>query len=180
MVRRAVELLQFNPRGYLLIVDAGLIRHAQRQNNGERTLAEILELDRAVAVAREYAGGKSLILVAGDCAIGGLKLNGFPFRKDSGVAILGIGSNGFPWLSWATGPHGIKRYPVTNPPVPNESDASRQSSDLQTATEPGAIYSPQALNAVGDVILFGVGPGAQQISGTMDNTDVFRIVRDNL
>jgi len=181
MVRRAVELLQFNPRGYLLIVDAGLIRHAQRQNNGERTLGEVLELDRAVAVAREYAGSKSLILVAGDCAIGGLSFNGFPFRKDSGVAILGIGSNGFPWLSWATGPHGIKRYPVTSSPAPNEqSETLRQNSDLQTAAEPAAIYSPQALNAVGDVILFGVGPGAQQISGTMDNTNVFRIVRDNL
>ena len=81
----------------------------------------------------------------------------------------------------ATGPHGIKRYPVTSLPAPNEqSETLRQNSDLQTAAEPAAIYSPQALNAVEDVILFGVGPGAQQISGTMDNTNVFRIVRDNL
>jgi alkaline phosphatase len=177
MVRRAVELLQFNRGGYLLVVDAGLMRYAAQENNGERTLAETLELDRAVAMARDYAGAKSLILVAGDCAIGGLSLNGFPFRKDNGVAILGINSGGFPWLSWASGPHGVKRYPLTNPP--NEESAVRQNSDVQAA-EPAAIYSPKALNAVEDIVLFGIGPGAQHVAGTMDNTNVFRIMRDNL
>jgi alkaline phosphatase len=179
MTRRAIELLQFNPGGYLLVVDAGLTRKAAQENNGERTLAETLELDRAVAMARDYAGGKSMILVAGDCAIGGLSLNGFPFRKDSGVAILGLNSSGYPWLSWATGPHGPKRYPIiNNMRVPD--DATQQNNDLQAASEPAAIYSPNALNAVEDVVLFGIGPGTQTIRGTMDNTNVFRIMRDNL
>jgi alkaline phosphatase len=181
MVRRAIELLQFNQRGYLLVVDAGLMRKAAQENNGERTLAETLELDRAVAVARSYAGDKSMILVAGDCAIGGLSLNGFPFRRDSGVAILGLNSGGYPWLSWATGPHGPKRYPNTNLSASNDqSDATRQNNDLQAASEPAAVYSQNALNAVEDVVLFGTGPGTQTIRGTMDSTNVFRIIRDNL
>jgi alkaline phosphatase len=180
MVRRAVELLQFNPGGYLLVVDAGLMRHAAQENNGERTLAETLELDRAVAMARNYAGAKSLVLVAGDCAIGGLNLNGYPFRKDYGVAILGINSNGFPWLSWATGPHGVKQYPVTNAASPNNDSEARQNGEVQAASEPAAIYSQKALDAVEDMVLFGVGPGAENIAGTMDSTNVFRIVRDNL
>jgi alkaline phosphatase len=181
MVRRAIELLQFNPKGYLLVVDAGLMRKAAQENNGERTLTETLELDRAVAVARSYAGNKSLILVAGDHAIGGFSLNGFPFRRDSGVAILGINSSGYPWISWATGPHGLKRYPLTNTPAASvESDVARQSHDSLVASEPAAIYSENALSAVADVVLFGIGPGAQDIHGTMDNTAVFKILRNNL
>src|SRR5207302_7768052 len=88
MVRRAIELLQYNAGGYLLVVDAGLMRKAAEENNGERTLSETVELDRAVAVARRYAGQKSTIVVCGDAAIGGVGLNGLPFRKFSGIAVL--------------------------------------------------------------------------------------------
>ena len=110
MVRRAIELLQFNRGGYVLVVDAGLMREAAQANNGERTLAETAELDRAVGVARRYVGRKATILVCGDTAIGGLSMNGFPFRKDSGVAILGLNSAGDPTLSWASGPNGVASY----------------------------------------------------------------------
>src|SRR5947207_2233282 len=91
MVRRAIELLQYNAGGYLLVIDAGLMRKAAEENNGERTLSETVDLDRAVSVARRYAGRRSTIVVCGDAAIGGLSLNGFPFRKDSGIAVLEIG-----------------------------------------------------------------------------------------
>src|SRR5213595_3385296 len=78
MVRRAIQLLQYNAGGYLLVVDAGLMRKAAEENNGERTLTQTLELDRAVGVARSYGGPKSTIIVCGDAAIGGMSLNGFP------------------------------------------------------------------------------------------------------
>jgi alkaline phosphatase len=183
MVRRAIELLQFNPGGYLLVVDAGLMRRAAQEGNGERTLAETVELDRALAVARSYAGTRSMILLTGDCAIGGLSLNGFPFRRDSGVALLGLNSSGYPWLTWATGPNGPKRYGVTGIPVPvdpNQTASQQHGNDVQRSSEPAAIYAQSALNTVDDVVLFGIGPGTQNIRGIMDNTMVFRIMGDNL
>ena len=61
MVRRTVQLLQYNAGGYLLVVDAGLMRKAAEENNGERTMTQTLELDRAVSVARSY-GGQNLQL----------------------------------------------------------------------------------------------------------------------
>ena len=110
MVRRAVELLQFNRSGYFLVVDVGLMRKAAEKNNGEQTLAETMELDRALAVAQRFAGGGSTIFVCGDVGIGGLSLNGYPFRKDRGIAVLGLNSAGDPWFSWATGPNGGRYY----------------------------------------------------------------------
>ena len=82
------------------------MRTAARDNQGERTLAETAELDQAVAVAQSYAGENATILVAGNLGIGGLSINGFPFRRDSGVALLGVNSSGEPALTWATGPNG--------------------------------------------------------------------------
>ncbi len=84
MVRRAVELLQFNRSGYFLVVDAGLMRKAAEKNNAEHTLAETVELDRALAVAQRYAGGKSAIFVCGDVGIGGLKSERISVSKRSG------------------------------------------------------------------------------------------------
>ena len=178
MVRRAIELLQYNAGGYLLVVDAGLMRKAAEENNGERTLSETVELDRAVAVARRYAGQRSTIVVCGDAAIGGLSLNGFPFRKDSGIALLGLNSAGQPWITWATGPNGTRSYgaaKIQGKLNGNESDQAKAEQ-----LEPAAFYAKSALGTVDDVIAFGSGPGTEDLQGTVDNTIVFKILRDEL
>ena len=179
MVRRAIELLQYNRAGYLLVVDAGLMRKAAEQNDGEHTLAEMVEFDRAVAIARRYAGPKSTIVVCGDVAVGGLNLNGYPFRKDRGIAILGLNSAGDPWVSWASGPNGEKSYGAAKlaahlPPP----DAT--SSPPSIPQEPGAFHAPAALDTVDDVVAFGIGPGAENLRGSIDNTAIFQMIRDLL
>src|SRR5204863_2647882 len=110
LVRRAIERLQYNRGGYPLVIDARLMRAAAEQNDSEHTLAETAEVDRAVAVAQRYAGEKSTIIVCGNLGLGGLHLNGSPFRTDRGIAVLGLNSAGDPWFSWASGPNGTKAY----------------------------------------------------------------------
>jgi alkaline phosphatase len=167
MVRRAVELLQVNRHGYILIVDAHLMAAAAWQNLGERTLRETAELDRAVKVGRDYAGRNAAIIVCGDAAIGGMSVNGYPFRYDSGVAILGLNSGGQPWVSWATGPNGEKSGGSIE--LPGTRDFS--------ALEPAAIQAPSALNSVEDPI---ANSTMEKLRGTIDDTDVFATIRDAL
>jgi alkaline phosphatase len=170
MVRRAIELLQVNRRGYVLVVNAHLMASAAWQNLGERTLRETAELDRAVKVGREYAGRNSAIIVCGDAAIGGMNVNGYPFRYDSGVAILGLNSAGQPWVTWATGPNGGKT--VAN----LESSSAR---DL-SAVEPAAVQAQSALNSLEDPIANATGLRMEKLRGMMDSTQVFEIIRDAL
>jgi alkaline phosphatase len=178
MVRRAIELLQYNPGGYLLVVDAGLMRKAAQEDTAERTLAETVELDRAVATARGYAGARTAIIVCGDVGIGGLSLNGFPFRKDKGIALLGLNSAGQPWMTWATGPNGGKSYGTPRLNGKNESEAPQQPEMSPEYLEPAAIYAKPALNTVDDVVAFGSGPGTEALQGSLDNTVIFQIIRD--
>jgi alkaline phosphatase len=178
MVRRAIQLLQYNAGGYLLVVNAGLMRKAAEENNGERTLTQTLELDRAVGVARSYGGPKSTIVVCGDVAIGGLNLNGFPFRKDSGIALLGFNPAGQPWITWATGPNGNKSYGAAKIPGKQEENQNKQSQVEQP--EPAAFYTKSALVTVEDVIAFGNGPGTGALQGVVDSTAVFNILRGEL
>ncbi|HEY1581704.1 MAG TPA: alkaline phosphatase [Chthoniobacterales bacterium] len=177
MTRRAIQLLQWNTSGYLLIVDAGLMRTAARENHGERTLAETVALDRAIAVARSYTGKNSTILVAGNLGIGGLSLNGFPFRRDSGVALLGVNSSGEPALTWATGPNGVTAPaapPNEEPAPPGEGPAANN------GQEPAAAYAPTARNTVDDVLAAGSGPGTEALHGFLDNTIIFKILAQQL
>jgi len=177
MVRRAIELLQYNAGGYLLVVDAGLMRKAAQDNNGERTLDETAELDRAVAVAQRYAGKRSTIIVCGDVAIGGLSLNGFPFRTDSGIALLGLNSAGEPWITWATGPNGSHAYGAAK--LPGKLEGTTQPSEPK-GLEPAAFYTKMGLSTVDDVIAFGTGPGTDILQGWIENTIIFEIIRNQL
>lgn len=170
MVRRAIELLQVNRHGYVLVVNAHLMASAAWQNLGERTLRETAELDRAVQISREYAGRNSAIIVCGDTAIGGMNVNGYPFRYDSGVAILGLNSTGQPWVTWATGPNGGK----TGANV--EASSARDLSGL----EPAAVQAPSALNSLEDPIANASGLRMEKLRGTINNTQIFEIIRDAL
>ena len=178
MVRRAIQLLQYNVGGYLLVVDAGLMRKAAQENNGERTLGQTVELDRAVGVARSYGGEKSTIVVCGDVAIGGLNLNGFPFRKDSGIALLGFNSAGQPWITWATGPNGDKSYGAAK--IPGKQDENPNKQPQAEQPEPAAFYTKSALVTVEDVVAFGNGPGTDALAGVVESTKVFEILRNEL
>jgi alkaline phosphatase len=154
------------------------MRKAAEANNGERTLTQTIELDRAVGVARSYGGPKSTIIVCGDAGIGGMSLNGFPFRKDSGIALLGFNSAGQPWITWATGPRGTKSYGAAKLPVNQDSAETKEPPPEQS--EPAAIYTKSALVTVEDVVAFGSGPGTDELQGVGESTDVFKILRDEL
>jgi alkaline phosphatase len=77
-------------------------------------------------------------------------------RQDKGLALLGLTPEGNPYITWATGPKGAK----PNEPVARDADAG--------------------VNTAEDVIALGAGLGAEKLRGFLDNTDIFKIIRDAL
>ncbi|CAN5601941.1 hypothetical protein BH09VER1_BH09VER1_20720 [soil metagenome] len=167
MVQGAIQILQFHTKGYVLVVDVGLVGRAASENKGERMLRELIALDDAVATAVNYAGDNALILVAGKQSVGGLRLNGYPFRNDKGVAVVGINSQGIPSITWSTGP-GSKPTGDTN------------NSASVNPNEPSSVPSPAAIGVAEDGIVVGKGPGSEKLEGFKDNTDIFKVVTENL
>jgi alkaline phosphatase len=174
MVRRAIECLQTNRKGYLLIVDASLVGIAAERNEGEHVITETLALDRAIATAVRYAGEKSLVVAVGRHATGGMNLNGYPLTQDHGVALLGTNASGQPTITWATGPNG----PVVSPATP--APAGEVPKPAGPRNEPAAFLTPSALNTAEDVIAIGQGPGSEKLHGFLDNTDIFQLLKDAL
>jgi alkaline phosphatase len=165
MVRQAIQLLQINPKGYLLVVDAGLTGRAATQNEGERMLREFLQLDAAVATALAYAGENSVIVVVGRRSVGGLRMNGFPFRQDKGLAVVGTNPRGYPSITWSTGP-GSRFDPA------GEEGAQ--------PAEPSAFSAPAAIAVAEDGIIVGVGVKPGTIAPFSHTTDVLGVLDKQL
>ncbi|MGC3990366.1 MAG: alkaline phosphatase [Chthoniobacteraceae bacterium] len=168
MVRRAIQMMQFNQSGYLLVVDVELPTRAAEQNQSEKAITETIEFDHALSTALQYAGDKALVLATGKHSTGGMSLNGYPLRDDRGVALLGTNPFGYPAISWASGPNGPQASP------------SPGGSPAPTKTEPAAVYAPNAINTADDMIAIGTGPGSQDLRGFLDNTIIYKIIRKNL
>ena len=233
MVRRAIELLQIHRGGFLLVVDAALMRKAAEKNDADATFEAMLELDRAVSVALRFAGTKTTVFVCGDVGIGGLNVSGFAPLSAGKSELLSNNSSGETRVTWATGPSSAKPAEASPPAAPTQADAVEQAPapPADTSAEstpvtavsaaaaaplgsdpsqiapvdpaiaapqiadasphaslptvpligaPAAVYAPAALNTVGDVIAFGDGRGAEALHGTLENTAIFDIIRDNL
>lgn len=175
LVRIAIRRLQLNGKGYLLVVDDPGIAAAAAANDGETMLRRLSEFDRAIATARRYAGENSLIVVTGRENVGGFQLNGHPFLRDKGVAILAINNLGHPSLSWASGPG---YAPDASPSGEKPRKAAGSSPGI--LSQPSAFPLPKGLENAGDVLAAGVGAGAVKIHGFMDLTDLHRILSESL
>ena len=162
LVRRGIELLQFNRRGYLLVVHAGLAGRAADLSRGETLLREITELDQATATARQYAGENALIVVSGISNTGGLRLNSFSFAPDRGIAVLGPSAAGVPALTWSTGPGA----PVADP----------ASAILEAVAAP----TQTPLSVAEDSLVLALGPGSTAIEGFLDLTRLHALLAKQL
>lgn len=109
---KAIEVLSRNRKGFVLMVEGSEIDDAGHSNSTSMVTEEVLDLDRAVAVAFDYASknGKTLIVVTADHETGGMSITGgniekrevsgaFSFTGHSGVMVpvfaYGPGAIGF-------------------------------------------------------------------------------------
>lgn len=162
LVSRAIGLLQFNRRGYFLVVNAGLAGRASELGRGETLLREIRSLDEAVQSARQYAGEDALIMVAGLANTGGLQLNGFSFAPDRGIAVLGASAAGVPAISWSTGPR------------------RNASKDGSTPAEVVATPTERPAPVATDSLIFASGPGTEAVRGFVNFTQLSGILQRGL
>jgi alkaline phosphatase len=166
----ALDILGRTGKPFFLMVESGLADKAAHQNQGKRALEEVLELDATVALLDSRLSEDSTILVTTDHGTGGAALNGYLPLKSSPDSILKINpASKLPILSWATGPGGPK--PDADPTAELPDPAS------PNGRQPAVAYAGAAMHTGGDVWAVGRGPGAKELHGFLDNTDVFRILK---
>jgi alkaline phosphatase len=199
LVRRAIELLQYSRGGYVLVVDAALVRKARDESRSDRATSELLELDKAVAVALEYAGNKAAVFVCGDNATSARLATALPVSADpSPQSDDEISSVAEPEPEMGGTPAAV-------PTAGDSPEASADAAEItleEPAAEAQAEPSPSSLSAppspadaaqdfanddalsgavvAEDAVVFGSGLGADALHGSLEDTEIFEIIRDNL
>ncbi len=102
MTKKALNMLDNDPEGFFLMVEAGRIDHAGHANNIEKNILETLELSDTVDVALKWANGRddTLIIVTADHETGGLKI-----KENKGAGNI-------PKVAWSSGGHTATPVPV--------------------------------------------------------------------
>jgi hypothetical protein len=95
-------------------------------------------------------------------------MNGYPFKNYRGMSALGINPQGVPSITWSTGPGGGAAPDASSPDKPAK------------PTEPAAFITPAAIGVAEDVISVSKGPGTEKLQGFKDNTDLFKVITENL
>jgi len=120
MTRKALENLSQSRRGFVLVVEEEAVDEMAHSNNAQRTIDTVLELDRAVAVGKEFAerNRNTLVITTADHETGGMAIEDTGTSDESGD---GISAEDGPFavrgtqyqfnVDWTTSGH-------TNDPIP--------------------------------------------------------------
>ena len=186
MTAKAIELLSKNKRGYFLMVEGGRIDHALHSTNAKRALADTVAFDDAIRTAIGKVDlANTLIVVTADHDHT-MVMNGYAQRtgpttaaspgvlglvKDviSGNFVPDIAGFGYGILGFGNG----ENRPATRTAL----------TDLQTGAldyhQEAVIQMPAGGETHGgaDVFIGAIGMGAENISGVIENTAVYSLIR---
>jgi alkaline phosphatase len=150
----AIDILDQNPRGFFLMVEESAIDRMAHRNNAPLMLKGVLELDRAVQVALAFAkrAPDTLIVVTADHECGGLAVAGSedqPYPYEPGGGLLDT------MLAGEDGP-----FPV----------ADADYGFVVGWATTGHTAAPVPITST--------GPGAEQLTGEIENTDLFPVMTE--
>lgn len=193
MTTKAVQMLQKNRKGFYLMVEGGRIDHAHHAGNAYRALTDAIAFSDAVRAAARLTSDKdTLILVTADHSHTFL-INGYPER---GNPILGLvkapGSaepskdvNGKPYatLSYGTGP-GFGALEQGGDAGAGRPVRPGRPVDLASVDTQDEGFHQEALVGLAaethggeDVALFARGPGADVVRGSIEQNEIYHIMR---
>lgn len=194
MVEKALELLSKDGEPFFLMVEGSQIDWEAHGNDPYGVWKEVVEFDRAVGVALEFAkrNPDTLIIVTADHETGGLststgtymleveKLRNFKANTDWFLARYNIEEKE-KFIAGVKEFYGIEMSEEEYQQLLNIKRTAKTSYDLPNAF--GRYISSEVLlgwttfdHTGNPVPLFAFGPGAEQFTGWLDNTDVPRII----
>ena len=165
MGEAALRILSRNPNGFLLIAEEEGTDNFGNRNNARGSLEAGARADDAIGVFMNFVARNpnTLLLTTADSDAGGLQVIGprrgndmvvegrpLPERDRNGAPIDGqTGTGGVPFLS---------------------------APDRNGVRHPFAISWASWDDVAGGILVRGIGANAEHITGTMDNTDIFRVM----
>ena len=203
MTATAIRLLAKNPKGYYLNVEAGRIDHAHHATNPQRALTDTIELANAVRTAFEMTNPEeTLIIVTADHSHV-MTLAGYPTRGNPILGkVVGNDASGAPkhepekaadGLPYTTLGYinGVGYHMLENEESADAVFAQPMNqtgrADLTEVDTTAPGFHPETLVPIAnethggeDVAVYATGPGAELVSGLMEQNVIYHIMAEAL
>jgi alkaline phosphatase len=188
MVTAALDRLSRDPHGFFLIVEGARVDWFSHDNDPAGAVLAVRELDAAVSRATDFARGrgKTLVVVTADHETGGLTvMDGSKLKaladvtmpsSDMAAKLSKERDNVGDVLRLGAGITDVTAAEADN--VRKAQDPSGAIAELISARA-GLSWSTGSHTAT-RVRVFAFGPGAQQFSGDLDNTDIPKRIADSM
>jgi alkaline phosphatase len=191
MTRFAINRLEADEDGYVLMVEAGRVDHAHHATNAYRAMTDMQAFNEAIRTATEQAGDDTLIVVTADHSHV-FVIQGYPVRGNPIMGLVRQGDivretmtreisvaldeDGLPFttLGYYNGPN-TRADAVAAGDVLTEEVATARDFQQQTA-----IRKRSETHAGEDVPLYATGPGANAFGGVMDQDEVGQAIIEAL
>ncbi|XP_053974950.1 alkaline phosphatase-like [Hylaeus volcanicus] len=176
MTVTALKILQKSKKGYLLVVEGGLIDYAHHRGHAAQALLETVRFSDAInATLKMINTDDTLVIVTSDHTHS-MSFNGY---SDRGSNILGIAQNskydGIPYttLTYSTGgPNNIAYKNNSSVRI----DPSKENTTSFTYSQQAAIISDEAYHGGGDVAVYAIGPFAHLFHSVHEQNYVARVI----
>jgi alkaline phosphatase len=204
MTRAAIERLQRDPDGYVLLVEGGRIDHAHHDGNAYRALTDTIALSDAVRAAAETTSDQdTLILVTADHAHT-LTFAGYPVRgnpilgkvrgssgEGSDAADYARDATGLPYttLGYANGPgyvgastqqpEGPKRWPhhaSGYQPASGRPDLTEVDTAAPDYMQEATVPASAESHGGDDVGIWARGPGSHAVRGSVEQNTIHHLM----
>jgi len=184
LTRAAITRLSQDPDGFVLLVEGGRIDHAHHAGNAARALEETDQFDQAIAAALEMTNpDDTLIIVTADhshtLTISGYARRGNPILGLSSYSLDGSPAKAVDGMPYTT--LGYMNGPGACRPTDEGLDCTRQ--DLTDVDTTDKDFLQQSLYPMwsethggDDVAIFATGPGAELVSGVMEQNEIFQVM----
>ncbi|MFC2135468.1 alkaline phosphatase [Bacteroidota bacterium] len=163
MTEAAIKILSKNDQQFFLVVEEEATDNFANKNNANGTLEALKRADDAIGVALNYYAEhpNTLIITAADSEAGGMEIIGDTIDKMNPNENLNeTDSNGAPW----DGVNGTGTKPFMTKP------------DKFDNSFPFAIAWSTTSDTYGSVVAKAEGLNAELLKGSIDNTEIYRIM----
>ncbi|KAI8043046.1 alkaline phosphatase [Drosophila gunungcola] len=175
MTLKALEVLGNSDKGFLLVVEAGLIDQAHHRGHARKALHEVLQLNAAVESTLSFLKStdrldETLVIVTADHSHS-LTINGHPER---GSSILGFAGKSkteqtpYTTLTYGTSYQGFQVDPVTQ----NRRDPTEDNTSDWEYTQQAAINTDENLHGGSDVTIHANGAMSYLFHGVHEQSYV--------
>lgn len=187
MTAAAITRLSRGSEGYVLLVEGGRIDHAHHEGRAGEALSETVALDDAIRTALNMTSRDDTLIIATADHSHTLTISGYARR---GAPILGLstdeegrpvlGEDGRPYttLGYANGPGAV--FPPAPegqaPPAVQRPDLTGVDTQAFSFHQPALTPLDSETHGGEDVTIYGWGPGADAVAGTLEENTVFHIM----